>query len=61
VERDRVFNLFYRGAAGAKIEGTGVGLASVQKIAKLYGGKAWVEETPGGGCTFLVEMADETA
>jgi PAS domain S-box-containing protein len=60
-ERVRVFNLFYRGATGEKIEGTGVGLASVQKIAKLYGGKAWVEETPGGGCTFRVEMTDESA
>lgn len=57
-ERDRVFDLFYRGSTGREIEGTGVGLATVQKIARLYGGRAWVEETPGGGCTFRVELVD---
>jgi len=59
-ERSRVFDLFYRGSQSEEMEGTGVGLASVQKIAHLYGGQAWVEETPGGGCTFWVEMIDET-
>ncbi len=59
-EHSRVFDLFYRGSTSEEIEGTGVGLASVQKIAHLYGGQAWVEETPGGGCTFWVEMVDET-
>ncbi len=57
-ERGRVFDLFYRGSTSEELEGTGVGLASVQKIARLYGGQAWVEETPGGGCTFWVEMID---
>jgi len=33
-------------------------LATVQKIARLYGGRTWTEETPGGGSTFRVEMAD---
>lgn len=58
-ERDRVFDLFYRGSTGQDVEGTGVGLATVQKIARLFGGRAWVEETPGGGSTFWVEMTDE--
>jgi signal transduction histidine kinase len=58
-ERGRVFDLFYRGSAGSEIAGTGVGLATVQKIARLYGGRAWVEETAGGGSTFWVEMVDE--
>ncbi|HEX8960282.1 MAG TPA: ATP-binding protein [Geobacteraceae bacterium] len=57
-ERERVFDLFFRGSTGNKVEGTGVGLATVQKIARLYGGRAWVEETPGGGSTFCVEMTD---
>lgn len=57
-ERSRIFDVFYRGSVGKKIQGTGVGLAIVQKIARLYGGKTWVEETPGGGSTFLVEMVD---
>lgn len=57
-ERKRVFDLFYRSAAAAKQEGTGVGLATVHKIVQLFDGQAWVEETPGGGATILVEMAD---
>ncbi|HEY6838045.1 MAG TPA: PAS domain S-box protein [Geobacteraceae bacterium] len=57
-ERESVFDLFYRGSTGEKLSGTGVGLATVQKIARVYGGKAWVEETPGGGSTFWVEMVD---
>jgi len=55
-ERSRVFDVFYRGSTGKSLIGSGVGLATVQKIARLYGGEAWVEETPGGGATFRVEM-----
>lgn len=55
-ERERIFAPFYRGAEGQKTSGTGIGLATVQKIARSYGGRAWLEETPGGGCTFWVEI-----
>ncbi|SEA26265.1 PAS domain S-box-containing protein [Desulfuromusa kysingii] len=58
-ERSRIFEVFFRGTAGKGSPGSGVGLATVQKIAHCYGGRAWVEETPGGGCTFWVEMIDE--
>ncbi|WP_162148592.1 ATP-binding protein [Desulfuromonas sp. TF] len=54
-ERDRIFEAFFRGDSGKKSMGTGIGLATVQKIARLYGGEAWMEETPGGGCTFWFE------
>lgn len=57
-ERSLIFDVFYRGSSGQEIKGTGLGLATVQKIAGLYGGRAWVEETPGGGSTFWVEMED---
>lgn len=57
-ERNRIFDLFYRSSTWKEVEGTGVGLATVQKIARLYGGRAWMEETPGGGSTFRVEMVD---
>jgi signal transduction histidine kinase len=57
-ERSRIFEVFYRGATGKKSSGTGVGLATVQKITRLYKGRVWVEETEGGGSTFLVEMVD---
>ncbi len=58
-EAARVFEVFYRGSTGKQILGSGVGLATVQKIARLYGGQAWVEKTPGGGATFLVEIQDQ--
>jgi PAS domain S-box-containing protein len=57
-ERAAIFALFARGSAGKAVRGTGVGLATVQKIARLYGGRVWVEETPGGGSTFWVELVD---
>jgi signal transduction histidine kinase len=55
-ERNSIFEVFYRGSAGKDLIGSGVGLATVQKIARLYRGEAWVEETPGGGATFWVEI-----
>lgn len=58
-ERERIFELFYRGTASEGIPGTGIGLATVRKIVRLYGGGAWVTETPGGGCTFWVEFPAE--
>jgi PAS domain S-box-containing protein len=57
-EKERIFNLFYRGTTGQKISGTGIGLATVQKIARLYNGRARVEDAPGGGSLFTVEMLD---
>jgi signal transduction histidine kinase len=57
-ERVRIFETFYRGATTRNIPGSGVGLATVRKIARTYGGGAWMEETEGGGSTFWVEMLD---
>jgi PAS domain S-box-containing protein len=57
-ERGLIFEVFYRGTTGKDKKGTGIGLATVQKIARLFDGRAWVEETPGGGSTFWVEMVD---
>jgi PAS domain S-box-containing protein len=34
--------------------GTGIGLSLVQRFAELHGGRAWVEERPGGGASFRV-------
>lgn len=57
-EHRQIFEVFYRGAPDKKSPGTGVGLATVQKISRLYGGRAWVEGTAGGGSTFWVELLD---
>jgi PAS domain S-box-containing protein len=56
-EKPRLFDPFYRGTAAAGISGTGIGLAIVRKIVRLYDGRIWVEETPGGGATFCLEFS----
>ena len=54
-EREAIFEIFQRGTAGmAAARGTGVGLALVAQFAALHGGRAWVEENPGGGASFRV-------
>ena len=62
-EKTKIFEVFYRADGDENIQGTGVGLATVRKIARQYGGLAWVEDTPGGGSTFwfsLEDMIEET-
>ena len=56
VEREAIFEPFTRGNAAHKHAGTGIGLATVAKIARVCQGRTWVEETPGGGATFVVEL-----
>jgi len=55
-EIEHIFEAFYRGRISSQVTGTGIGLATVRKIARLYGGDVRVEATPGGGCTFRVEF-----
>lgn len=57
-ERGTIFEPFVRGHAAHKNSGTGIGLATVAKIAQVYRGTVWVEETPGGGATFVVQLPD---
>lgn len=57
-DRDRVFEAFCRGTDVGLEYGTGLGLAIVSRVAKAYGGSIRLEETPGGGCTFVVELCD---
>lgn len=55
-ERSHIFEVFYRGHGSEEAGGTGVGLAIVEKILRLHGGRIWLEETSGGGCTFWIEL-----
>lgn len=53
-EREKVFEIFYRGSQAKQEKGTGIGLATVQKVVRLYSGTILIEETPGGGCTVKI-------
>ncbi|MGA3216500.1 MAG: HAMP domain-containing sensor histidine kinase [Acidimicrobiales bacterium] len=58
-ERDRIFERFSRGTSGRRRglgDGTGLGLAIVAQHVKQHGGKVWVEDRPGGGARFVVEL-----
>lgn len=55
--RERVFRVFER--LSSRGEGTGIGLAIVRRIAQSCGGRAWIEESPGGGCRVLFELPAE--
>jgi DNA-binding response OmpR family regulator len=52
--RERVFRVFER--LSSRGENTGIGLAILRRIAQSCGGRAWIEETPGGGCCLLFEL-----
>ena len=55
-ERQRIFDPFYRAASSRRQQGTGIGLAIVRKVVRLYGGRIEVENTPGGGATFRFDL-----
>ena len=59
-EREKIFEVFYRGSTGQSERGTGIGLATVKKIAQQYGGDVWYEDTPGGGATFFVQISQSS-
>ncbi len=46
-ERESVFDRFTRGRDTA-VPGSGLGLAIVREVARLHGGRTWIEDGPGG-------------
>ncbi len=52
--QEKVFELFQR--LDVSEPGTGLGLASVAKIAELHHGRVFVESKPGEGATFFLEI-----
>jgi PAS domain S-box-containing protein len=57
--REQVFQPFHKGRNIADhAPGSGIGLAVVAQFASLHGGRAWVQDRPGGGASFRVFLPD---
>lgn len=54
-ERERVFEPFVR-SGDRSPGGSGLGLAIAKAVVVAHGGRIWVEGTPGGGCTIVIEL-----
>lgn len=58
-EREAVFGRFARGTVALSVpavRGSGLGLSLARQHVTMHGGRIWVDDRPGGGARFIVEL-----
>jgi signal transduction histidine kinase len=57
-DRERVWEPFVRLRRENGVTGSGIGLAVVRQLVAAHGGRAMVEDAPGGGARFVIELPE---